>query len=75
MMMIESKPEKISLTTTLSKLPAEAQLWIMCLTPDQFDEIQTILNIVGENNFIKDWRMHKKDQEKFEDDFRRWPLL
>jgi len=74
MMMIESKPEKISLTTTLSKLPAEAQLWIMCLTPAQFGEIEIILNIVGENNFIKHWRTHKEDQEKLEDDFRRWPI-
>ena len=74
MMMTESKPN-IALTATLLKLPAEAQLWIMCLAPDQFDKIQTTLNIVGENNFIKDWRKHKKDQEKFEDDFRRWPLL
>ena len=75
MMMTESKAAKFSLTATLLKLPAEAQLWIMCLTPDQFDEIQTILNIVGEKNFIKHWRTHKEDQEKLEDDFRRWPLL
>jgi len=75
MMMVERKPKTISLTTTLSKLPAEAQLWIMCLTPDQFDEIQTILNIVGEAHFIKHWRTHKQDQEKLEDGFRRWPIL
>jgi hypothetical protein len=74
MMMTESKPN-IALIATLLKLPAEAQLWIMCLTPDQFNEIQTVLNIVGENNFIKHWRTHKEDQEKLEDDFRRWPLL
>jgi hypothetical protein len=47
----------------------------MCLTPDQFDTIQTILNSIGEEDFINHWRTYKEEQEKLENDFRRRPIL
>jgi hypothetical protein len=59
----------ISLTTIMPKLPAEAQAWISGLNPSFRTSVEIILNYVGEDSFIKHWRMHREDQQKFENDF------
>jgi len=59
----------VSLTTILPRLPAEAQSWINGLSPEYRASTEHILNLVGEDNFVKHWRTHREDQLKLENDF------
>ena len=68
--MTEAK-DHISLTTIVPKLPAEAQSWINGLTPDFRSSTEHVLNIVGEESFIKNWEYHRDTQKKVENDFAR----
>jgi len=58
-----------SLTTTLARLPAEAQTWINRLDPTFRSSTEHVLNLVGEDDFIKHGRTHRADQVRLQNDF------
>jgi hypothetical protein len=57
----------ISLTTTLPKLPTDAQAWINELDPSFRSSTERVLNVVREES--KHWQTHRPDQQKLENDF------
>jgi hypothetical protein len=57
----------ISLTTTLPKLPTDAQAWINELDPSFRSSTERVLNVVREES--KHWQTHRADQQKLENDF------
>jgi hypothetical protein len=59
----------ISLQDTLPKLPVEAQTWINGLNRVHRLAAEYILNIVGEDSFIANWREHRFYQQKLVHDF------
>lgn len=65
----QSLPDLITLASILPRLPAEAQAWIKGLDADDYTAMETILNNVGAENFIKHWKVHHDDYQKFEYDF------
>jgi hypothetical protein len=59
----------ISLTTILPRLPAEGQSWIRGLSPSFRRSTEHVLNIVGEDSFVENWKMHRDDQINLDNDF------
>src|SRR5262245_60644440 len=59
----------ISLTTSLARLPAEGQSWIKGLNQSYRESTERVLNIVGADNFVRDWKIHRDDQINLENDF------
>jgi len=53
----------ISLMSILPKLAAEGQSWINGLDASNRRATECLLNIVGEENFVKYWRQHRADQQ------------
>jgi hypothetical protein len=58
---------RITLTMIRPKLTAEGRLWVNTLTPDEADSIEYTLNLIGEDNFIKNWREHRDMVQKMRD--------
>src|SRR5262245_39711391 len=55
--------DHISLMSILPKLPAEGQSWINELDASNRRATECLLNIVGEESFVKNWRQHRADQQ------------
>ena len=53
----------ISLMSILPKLAAEGQSWINGLDASNRRATEHLLNIVGEESFVKNWRQHRADQQ------------
>jgi hypothetical protein len=59
----------IPLTAILPRLPAEARSWIAALSPPFRRSTEHVLNIVGEDSFIRNWKTHRDDQVNLDNDF------
>jgi hypothetical protein len=60
---------RLSLTTILPRLPPEGRAWINSLNATWRHGAEQVLNNIGEENFIRSWRVHRDDQRKLAHDF------
>ena len=45
------------------KLPEDGQKWLKGMNREELRYTETILNNVGEDSFVKHWRVHKDELE------------
>jgi hypothetical protein len=59
----------VTLIAILPRLPPEARLWITGLSPFWRCSTEHVLNIVGEDSFVRNWQTHRQDQVNLANDF------
>lgn len=57
--------DKLKIREIMPRLPKEAQEWLNRVSEDEFGSAEGILNAVGEESYIQNWRFHKDRVDQF----------
>ena len=66
--------DDVTLESILPRLPVEAQSWIAELRPGIRDALETRLDLVGAEAFLRYWQDYKAEVEELDHFFGEWNL-
>jgi hypothetical protein len=64
-----SNSTRITFAEVMPRLPVDCQTWLNSLTPGWRNSTEYILNLIGEENFSRCWRVHRDDLDQLGFDF------